>query len=102
MTVTTSPNDTGEIAVGEKTRDLSLHAVGIPELNRLAAGETVVLGQPPVTALPPADQPASPVPPRYRGGHRKGDPAWTWALIGAGSVLAVEAVIALVVRVVIW
>lgn len=99
----TSTIDTGEIAVGETARDLSLHTPDIDELNRLAADETLVLDQPPVATLPPAAQAAPPEDPRprYRGEHRKPDPVWAWALIGAGVLALGEALAAGVVALVV-
>jgi hypothetical protein len=81
----------------------------VDEPTRLAAGETLVL---PVDATPVVPRPPVPAvylpapfevpPPRYRGEHRKADPAWAWALIGAGLLVVGEAVAALFVLVVAW
>jgi hypothetical protein len=134
MTSTLSPNDTGDIRLGEGTRDLTYLTqrpalrrpeasgefpfyrpggvvtvdgqqipiaetstlVGVAELARLAAGETLVL---PLGAPPSVPRHAAPTvyrpdpdrrPDKYRGRRRKAGPWWGWLLVGAGSTLVLQ------------
>lgn len=143
MTTSLSPHNTGDIRLGEGTRDLTYLTqrpalrradasgefpfyqpsgtvtidgqsipiadtgalVGVAELARLAAGETLVL---PLDAPPSVPRHAAPTvyqpaisevrkPFMGRGSRRKADPPWTWALIGAGMLLLGEALAAAVI-----
>lgn len=125
MTSTLSPYDTGDIRLGDRTRDLTYllrppvrrpeaeatrtgewplyepqtFAVvdGAAELARLSAGETLVL---PVGVTPAEQPPAEQTrPPRYRGRRRMVeplDPRWAWVSIGFGGMAVLEAVVLLV------
>lgn len=116
------PDSTGEMPVYEPTTigivagaagladvETAILLRGSEELARLALGETLIL---PVGAQPAPPRHAAPTvylpgpavslaevlpqpdvrPPGYRGTRRKSDPPWAWALIGAGTVLAAQAV----------
>lgn len=71
----------------------------VDELHRLSAGETLVL---PVGATPALARHAAPTvyrptqqedrPEGYQARHRAANPPWAWVLIGAGTVLAAQAV----------
>lgn len=121
MTTTISPHDTGDIPVGEATRNLAPFVAGLPpalrrpdasgefpiveptaparlvgaeELARLAAGETLIL--PDDATLVPLRQAVPtvyqrPAPMWHVGRHRKADPVWAWAAIRIGSFLLVAA-----------
>ncbi len=125
MTSTISPHDTGEIAVDESTDVASLshhdtdrtrNLTGYLSEGRLrrpdSTGEfpiyqpetfAIVDAEPAPDPAPAAVEPAQPEPVRYRGEHRREDPPWLWALVGAGTVLVGEALAAgAVVLAVAW
>jgi hypothetical protein len=75
-----------------------IRPVGVEELARLSANETLVL---PVDAVPHTPRHAAPTvypqpeeerPWRYRGKRREADPPWAWALIGAGALAVGECI----------
>lgn len=97
-------------ATGEHPIYIPQTIARVDEPTRLATGETLVL---PVDATPVVPRPAAPTvylplvgasPPRYRGEHRREDPPWLWALVGAVLLLIGEAIAAglLVLAVATW